>query len=205
MISPWSRRGLLSAVVLAPAAAAAQATGPQAPIAALNGGLLSVMRAGRATPFAQRVATLAPLIERAFALNTILRESVGLRFGSLPQAETAELLSTFTDFTVASYVANFDKYAGERFEISPQTRAVGNDQVVTTEIVPPTGAPTRLDYVMRQGPAGWQAVDVLVDGTISRVAVQRSDFRSLLGGGSARPLIDALRKRTAKLAAADNP
>ena len=35
---------------------------------------------------------------------------------------------------------------------------------------------------MRQVNAdAWKAVDVLLDGTISRVAVQRSDFRSLLG------------------------
>ena len=40
--------------------------------------------------------------------------------------------------------------------------------------------PTPLDYVMRQGEKGRRAVDVLLDGSISRVAVQRSDFRSLL-------------------------
>ncbi len=32
---------------------------------------------------------------------------------------------------------------------------------------------------------GWRIVDVLLDGSISRVAVQRSDFRSLLGNGGA--------------------
>ncbi|HUB15081.1 MAG TPA: ABC transporter substrate-binding protein [Acetobacteraceae bacterium] len=35
----------------------------------------------------------------------------------------------------------------------------------------------------RSGPAGWQVVDVLTDGYISRVAVQRSDFRQLLASG----------------------
>ena len=41
----------------------------------------------------------------------------------------------------------------------------------------------------------WKAVDVLLDGTISRVAVQRSDFRSLLGTGDAGALIASLERK----------
>jgi len=75
---------------------------------------------------------------------------------------------------------------------------VGSDKVVETEIVPKTGDPIRMDYVMRQGVSGWQAVDVLETGTISQVAVQRSDFRSLLEGGADK-LIDSLRAKVDKL------
>jgi phospholipid transport system substrate-binding protein len=51
---------------------------------------------------------------------------------------------------------------------------------------------------MRQGPGGWQAVDVLETGTISQVAVQRSDFRSLLEGGADK-LIASLKAKVDKL------
>jgi hypothetical protein len=37
---------------------------------------------------------------------------------------------------------------------------------------------------MRQGPNGWQAIDVLEQATISQTAVQRSDFRGLLTDGA---------------------
>ncbi len=84
--------------------------------------------------------------------------------------------------------------------MAAQTRAAGADQVVSTQLVPARGEPTRLDYVMRQGPAGWQIVDVLVDGSISRVAVQRSDFRSLLAGGGANALITSLKAKAGRLA-----
>jgi phospholipid transport system substrate-binding protein len=78
----------------------------------------------------------------------------------------------------------------------PETRTVGADQVVETEIVPKSGDPTRIDYVMRAGAAGkFQAVDVLEEGTISQAAVQRSDFRSLLSGGNADALIASLQKK----------
>ena len=48
-------------------------------------------------------------------------------------------------------------------------------------------------------PDGWRAVDVLLDGSISRVAVQRSDFRKLLDPGDASALIASLEKKVSDL------
>ena len=97
-------------------------------------------------------------------------------------------------------MANFDEYDGERFEILPERRRVGADEVVATRMVHNASDPLRLDYVVRRGDAGWKIIDVLLNGSISRVAVQRSDFRSLLGAGDAAPLIASLRRKTAQLA-----
>jgi hypothetical protein len=44
-------------------------------------------------------------------------------------------------------------------------------------------------------------VDILLNGTISRVAVQRSDFRTLVAGGDPAPLLASLRSRAVSLAA----
>lgn len=170
-----------------------------APIAVLNRGLLAGMRAGKATPFPQRYNTLAPLVEGAFDIPGILQASVGPRWSALPPAQQAQLLDVFRRFTIASYVANFDSFGGEKLEVLPDSRSVGADQVIATQIVPSSGAATRIDYVMRRTPAGWRAVDVLLNGSISRVAVQRSDFRSLLGSGDAGPLIQSLQRKTADL------
>ncbi len=187
---------LLAILGLAPARAA----DPQAaaPIEALNQSLLSVMHAGQSTPFAQRYAALAPVVERAFDLESILETSVGPRWQSYSPAQQQQLRQEFTTFTVASYVANFSSYGGERFEISPDTRAIGNEQVVETKIIQASGDAARIDYVMRPGPSGWRVVDVLLDGSISRVAVQRSDFRSLIASGP-EPLIQSLQRKNADL------
>jgi phospholipid transport system substrate-binding protein len=196
-----SRRLLLAAAVLVPLAAHAEED-PAQPIRALNDALLGLMRAGPATTFAQRMQSLTPVAQRAFDLPLILRTSVGLRWNSLAEAQRQELLYVFTRYTVASYVSNFNSFGGERFEIDAATRPVGQDQVVQTRIVPASGDPTRIDYVMRDSAgSGWKAVDVLLDGTISRVAVQRSDFRSLLASGDAELLIVALREKVTGFAA----
>lgn len=200
-----ARRGLLAALLLAPLArpmAAAADEAASAPVAALDDGILAIMHAAREHNFTERAAMLRPVVERAFDLPHILRASVGPRFAGFPAATQAELLDVFTQFTVASYVANFDDFNGERFEILPDTRAVNADLVVRTRMILPAGDPVKLDYLMhREDGSGWKIIDVLLDGSISRIAVQRSDFRALLGGGDAAPLIASLREKVAKLAA----
>ena len=169
------------------------------PIHQLYDTLLALMRMGAAIPFRNRYDTLGPVIDRVFDLSTVLRTSVGMRWGALGGPAQQALHDAFRRFTIATYVANFDKFEGERFEISPTPRPSGADQIVQSRIVRSTGDPVRLDYVMRQAGGGWRVVDVLLDGTISRVAVQRSDFRGLLEHGDATALIARLQRKAADL------
>jgi phospholipid transport system substrate-binding protein len=164
--------------------------------------LLKVMRAGQAgAPFAQRTAMLTPAIDRAFDLDTILRVSIGPQWSSLPADQQAALRDAFRRYTLANFAANFDSFDGETIQVNPEPRVLPNgDEIVTTTIGKPGDSPTTLAYVMRQGPAGWQAVDVLANGNISRVATQRSDFRSLLQSGGAPALVSSLESKAAGLA-----
>lgn len=202
MIEIARRAVLAAAAALVAAPALAQTgSGPAQPIARLNEGLLAIMQAGDTTPFAQREQMLAPAVDAAFDLSTVLESAVGLRWRSMPPNEQAQLLAAFREFTIASYVANFDHYSGERFEVLPETRRLGTEEVVSTQITHPNGGdPTRIDYVMRPEGGTWKVVDVLLDGSISRAAVLRSDFRSLLSGGSAAPLVENLNRKSADLA-----
>jgi phospholipid transport system substrate-binding protein len=163
----------------------------------LNTALQTAMRSGWS--FQQRFDRLAPVIDRVFDLNTILQVSVGLRWSTLDEAARRTLFTVFRAFTVASYTANFDKDNGERFEVLPQTRASGADLIVQSRLIASNGGPIRIDYVMRATPTVWRIVDVLLDGSISRVAVQRSDFRTLLASGDPAQLIASLRRKVAEL------
>ena len=177
--------------------ALAQTADPAAPIAALDAALIGAMKGGK-TAFAAREAALAPAVDAAFDLPGILKSAVGLRWASLPAAQQQALLTAFRDFTLASYAGNFNSFSGQTIAVVPPPRAVGADQVVQTAIAS-GGVTNRVDYQMRQIGGGWKAVDVLLDGSISNVAVQRSDFRALLAPGDASKLIDSLRHKTADL------
>jgi phospholipid transport system substrate-binding protein len=189
---------LASAAVLPPPAAADPSV--LAPIQALVSGLLEIMKAGRSTSFAQRFEMLGPVVDQAFDLPTILQESIGPAWQSISEDQQAALEAAFRRYTVASYVNSFDAFTGQKFEVLPDTRPVGNgEQVVRTRIIPVSGDSHELDYVMRQVPRGWRAVDVLADGAISRVAVQRSDFRRVLARGGAPALLAELQQKVTDL------
>jgi phospholipid transport system substrate-binding protein len=204
--APTGRRWLLGMAAISAAwplrvwaQGPARASDAQKPVSELYAGLQGAMQMGSGgAGFQQRFARLAPVIDRAFNLDAILRTSVGLRWASLDEASRRDLASVFRNFTIASYTANFDS-TGSKFQVLPQTRTAGDDLIVESKLVPGNGDPVRIDYVVHSGPAGPQIVDVLLNGSISRVAVQRSDFRALLASGSATPLIASLRQKVTDL------
>jgi phospholipid transport system substrate-binding protein len=164
-----------------------------------NAALLAAMKAGRQTSFQSRYQMLAPAVEQAFDLPAVLAVSVGPRWSSLPADQQSRLLDAFRRYTVASYVANFDHYNGQTFSVLPQARSLGSGEVVVGTRIASASDSNDLDYVMRQTPSGWKVVDVLADGSISRVAVQRSDFRSLLTSGGGDALLASLQRKTSDL------
>jgi phospholipid transport system substrate-binding protein len=189
---------LLIAVCLGPGPPA-NASEMTAPIEQLHVGLVEIMKAGKAAPFRQRYDKIAPVIGRTFDLEAIVRQVVGPRWATLPPDQQAALADAFQRYTIASYVSNFDAYSGERFAVLPGVAAVGNDRVVKTEIVTAAGQGHVLAYVMRPTGGGWRVVDVLADGSISRVAAQRSEIRSVLSDGGGPGLLVSLRRKTAEL------
>jgi len=198
-----TRRMLLAtgAALLVTGRAVAQGAGrPDETIRALNAGLLSVMKAGRAVPFEQRFTMLAPAVDRAFDLDALLRGAVGTRWAELPAADQDALRAEFRRFSIASWVAHFDSFEGQSFSVAEQPRELsGGTLAVETKLVSPGGTSVDLTYVMRPGAGGWRAVDVLAEGSISRVAVLRSDFRATLAGHGAAGLVARLREKVAAL------
>jgi phospholipid transport system substrate-binding protein len=184
------------ALGLGQAAVASEVT---TPVEQLHAGLMAIMQAGKTAPFRQRYDMIAPVIGRTFDLEVILRQVIGPRLAALPPDQRAAVGDAFARYMIASYVANFDTYSGQRFEVAPVVRAAGSDRVVETQIAAASGQGYVLDYVMRQESGGWKVVDVLVDGAISRVAAQRSEMRSMLADSGGAALLAGLRKKTADL------
>jgi phospholipid transport system substrate-binding protein len=109
-------------------------------------------------------------------------------------------MTAFRRYTIANYVNSFDNYTGQRFDVQPDTRSLPNgEEMVQTRIISAAGESHKLDYLMRHDGPAWRAVDVLADGSISRVAVQRSDFRGLLSRGGATALIESLNRKISDL------
>ncbi len=190
---------ILALMVAAPVGGLA-ATPEAMPIENLNAALIATMKAGSAKiGFQRRYDALAPVIRATLNLPLILRNSVGFRWPSLPSDQQQELAAAFERYTVSSYVNGFSHYSGQTIEVLAAEKALGPMKIVESEIISSNGSARRLDYVMAEGDTGWQVADVLLDGTISKVAVQTSDFSALVKRGDASALIAALRAKIANL------
>lgn len=176
-----------------------EAAAPRAaahPVETLYAGLRK-LEASSALSAAQRVSIMAPVIESAFDLPSILRKSVGLRFNSLSVQEQQNLLDSFRRFTVARYVSSFGKGEKTSFNLKPQKAAssYGQGNIIHSTI---SGADskTEIDYLVERLPNGYRITDVLLNGHISQVAAQRADFSSGLASGGAEGLKKLLDRKT---------
>jgi phospholipid transport system substrate-binding protein len=165
-----------------------------------NDALIATMKAGKNVDFDTRCQRLAPVIDQTFDLTTVLSVSVGLSWSTMTPDQQKNLLTTFRNYTIASYVANFDSYNGQQFseQLDSTTSALAKI-TVKTQFKPTTGDVTNIDYLMTSTTSGWKVVDVLLAGSISRVAVQRSDFRHILASGGSDALVTSLQKKTSDL------
>src|SRR5215472_5705237 len=108
----------------------AAASPASAQIEQLDAGLIQAMRAGKTAAFQRRYDILAPLVIAAIDLDFILQSAIGAPWASLPAEQQATLKSAFQRYSVAAYVANFDSFAGERFDLLPG----GDGTIVTVRI-----------------------------------------------------------------------
>ena len=200
-----SRRFLIAAtaatILVPPFTACAADTGAVATVSAFYNTLLQAMKGGKQLGFAGRRDLLTPAVTRAFDLPLMARITVGPQWASMSADDKQKLISAFSDYSVATYANRFDDYSGEKFEVSPQaTPSTGSDVIVRSKLVPSSGDPVELDYLMRQTGGTWKIVDVYLSGTISQLAAQRSEFTAVLRKGGAPALIQSLHEKVAQLA-----
>lgn len=160
--------------------------------------LLEVMKDGPSLGAKGRYRKLEPAVQEAFDLPLMTRFAVGPSWSNLSASDRESLIKAFTRLTAASYAHNFDRFGGERFEVSPTVQTRGPDKIVQTTLTPPGRAPVDLIYRMRSGPGGWKIVDVYY-GAISQLTTRRSDFAAPLAAGGAKGLIAHLEATSDKL------
>jgi phospholipid transport system substrate-binding protein len=173
---------------------AAAASDPQVVVRDFYGVLLSNMKEGRMLGETGRYAKLAPAVNRAFDIPSMTRIAVGPSWAALSPAQQQQLTAAFAHYVAATYADQFDSYGGEQLQVTGQ-RPYGADVMVQTTIVKSNGEATRLDYLTRQNQGSPQISDVYLDGSISQLAVHRSEFHSILQREGVDGLVMALNRK----------
>ena len=184
---------LLVAVGLS-APGSAAVTDPQDAVRGFYGVLLGTMQDGRTLGESGRYARLAPTVDRTFDIPMMTRLAIGPAWGTLSPAEQQQLVGAFAHYIAATYADRFDSYSGEQLQVTGE-RPSGNEVMVQTKIAKSNGEATRLDYLMRQNQGSWRISDVYLDGTISQLAVHRSEFHSILQRQGVDGLVMALNRK----------
>ena len=179
--------------------APALAAGPEDSVNALHDTLIITMKDGRTLGERGRYAKIEPVIRQLFDLPLMSRLAVGASWAALSPAQQQLAIAAFGAYISATYADRFDSYAGQRLEVVGQQQS-GPGVIVKTRIVKSNGEPVSIDYAMRQSDGVWLISDVYLDGTISQLATQRSEFGSILRREGFDGLIATLQRKVKLLA-----
>ena len=146
----------------------------------LHSGLLEAMQNADELGFQGRFDLIRPVVEQTFDLNFMGSKSVGRHWKKLTPEEQALWLDKFTGFLSANYAGNFDGFDGESFETLGEEPAKRETRVVLTELRVPSSEDVVLNYRLRDTQNGWRIIDIYLKGTVSELALRRSDFSSTL-------------------------
>jgi phospholipid transport system substrate-binding protein len=156
--------------------------------------LLNTMKNGRVLGQSGRYARLAPVVGQVFDVPYMARLAVGPSWVSLSPAQQQQLIEAFRHYIAATYADRFDSYSGQQLQVTGE-QPYDAEVIVKTKIIKADGQETTLNYLMRQNQGTWQIADVYLDGTISQLAVQRSEFNSILRREGVDGLVMALNQK----------
>jgi len=185
---------------VAPTAAAASE--PVRVVERLHGALIEVMKDASKLGYQGRYDKLTPVLHDTYDTAFMAEKTVGRHWSKATPAEQAELVATFSRFMVSNYAGRFDGYSGQKFVTVSEEPSAQNSVLVRTRLDQPEGEAVHLDYRLRENAGKWKIVDVYLNGTVSEVALRRSEYASLINRDGWQALIVALDDRIATLASA---
>ena len=190
-------RGLCTALLalgILAESAAALAVDPQNSVRGFYDTLLTTMKDGRTLGQSGRYGRLAPVVDRVFDIPFMTRLAIGPSWATFSPAQQQQLTEAFRHYIAATYADRFDSYSGQQLQVTGE-RPYNADVIVQTRIVKSDGEATTLNYLMRENQGSWKISDVYLDGTISQLAVQRSEFYSILRRDGIDGLVMALNRK----------
>jgi phospholipid transport system substrate-binding protein len=154
------------------------------------------MKAGESLAFDARKKQLEPVIAKTFDLPLMAAKVLGRHWRSLAPADQKRWVAAFSALTVRTYAEQFDENTGLVFEIGAVQAAPGGTALVRTKLKRATDDPVAIDYRMRLGANGWRIMDIFLNGTVSELALRRSEYSSVLERDGFEKLVVTLQNRS---------
>lgn len=186
-------------VDVAPAQPAASEGAP-APIARLNATLIEIMKGGAQLGYQGRYDMVEPVLVATFDVPFMAAKSVGTTWRKLDAEQRERWVAAFEGYMVSNFADRFDNFTGQSIEIVGEKPASHDTRVVLTRIHRPGDDSVELNYRMRETESGWRVVDIYSGGSVSEIALRRSEYAAVLKQGGIDKLIASVNALSAQRA-----
>ena len=148
---------------------------------------------------AARQAAIAQVLATRFDLPYMAQVALGTHWAKATPEQQTRFVKATESAEARAYSERFGQYAGQTLRIAKTTARPNGVTIVDSRLTQTSGQPIKLEWEVRQVPAGLRITDVKVEG-VSMVMTRRSDFNSYIqqNGGKVQALIDELEARAAR-------
>ncbi len=167
----------------------------------LDAALLDALQNATTLGYQGRFDRLAPVVGEVFDVDLMAEKSLGRHWKTLSPEDQTRWKALFREFTIANYAGNLTKFSGQRFELLGEEPGANDTVVVSTKLIDPTGENVELKYRVYQTDGRWHIIDVMLKGTVSELALRRSDYSSVFERDGFDGLVTVMRGKIADLAA----
>lgn len=169
-------------------------------VESFNAQLLDLLRRSGELDHAGRAAELGPAIEESFDLAFMAQKVLGRSWKGLTPEQQAKWRASFTALMTANYAGRFVGWADQTFKTIDAKEATRGTVLVRTELIVPGEETVALDYRLKKGPQGWQIIDVFLNGTVSELALRRSEYSGVFKRDGFDVLVSSVDAKTRELA-----
>lgn len=187
-----ARRGVLTLIIAAlvawPSMSKADPDSPKTTVAAYHTGMLQALQRDEANTVQGRYDLFSPVMDAAFDFETMVKTVAGQHWRNADAADQAALLAAFRRVSVATYANRFKDLPPDAAFVIQNVKQGPRRMKLVESTLQAGKKPVALTYVVRNSQAGWQIIDVLLDGGISELALRASEYARTLATGGTKAL-----------------
>lgn len=140
----------------------------------------------------ERKRVIRKLFDEALDYQHMAKQVLGRFWMRISVSERLEFQGLFEDHVVADYSAQFEKYAGERFEVLKHASWSDKTVTVWTVLKKKSGEAMPMSFRLLRRDGKLRIFDLVVRG-VSHVHIKRSEFSSVIINHGLPTLFDRLR------------
>jgi len=146
----------------------------------LNAGLESVLKDAPKLDYKARYERLVPVLTEAYDFDFMASQAVGKEWDALSANDQRRWVKAFSELTFSTYASRFDHYSGQTFTVLGEEEGAHDTVVVRSQVVDPGHDNVDLTYRLREKSGAWKVIDVYLKGSVSEIALRRSEFAAVL-------------------------